>query len=47
MAEKIQLIVENYNKTSENCINYVDRFNWEDIAQEYIKIYKENGFYKE
>lgn len=40
MKEKIHLIVANYNEISATCIREVKRFNWHDIANKYIELYK-------
>lgn len=40
MAEKIELIIENYETISKNCIEKFSIFNWSDITQKYIEIYK-------
>lgn len=39
MAEKIELIINNYQIMSRNCIRESKRFNWNDISQEYINLY--------
>lgn len=41
MAEKIDLILQNYEKISQNCIKNSQFFNWGDVALKYIKIYRE------
>ena len=40
IIEKIEMIIHNYNKISENCYNLVDDFSWEKIAKTYYSIYK-------
>lgn len=40
MAEKIDLIVKDYEKISKNCVQNAKNFNWNDIALKYIEIYK-------
>lgn len=41
IADKILMIIDNYNTMSKNAINGSKRFNWDDISDEYIMIYKE------
>ena len=41
MANKVQLILDNYNTISKNCIKNVQQFKWETIAKTYADIYKE------
>lgn len=41
MAEKIDLILQNYEKISQNCIKNSQSFNWGDVASTYMNIYKE------
>lgn len=40
---RIKDIVNNYEIISNNCIKNVDRFDWDRIAYDYIKIYKKHG----
>lgn len=40
MAESIELILNNYNEMSNNCIQESKRFNWHDIATEYRQLYE-------
>ena len=42
MIEKLGLVTANYSEISQNCVSAVSRFNWADIAEEYVKIYKNN-----
>ena len=41
MEQRINNIVENYEKISKNCIEKSLIFNWNDIADKYMNIYKE------
>jgi glycosyltransferase involved in cell wall biosynthesis len=41
IASKIQLILDNYEEISNNCILKVQKFNWNYIADIYEKIYEE------
>lgn len=41
LADKIELVIQNYEKLSENCINLVERFRWKKIATEYKELYCE------
>ena len=41
MAQKIELIIENYEEISRKCIENSSLFNWQDIASRYIEIYKQ------
>lgn len=40
IAEKIQLIIENYEELSKNALNSIDKFNWDLLADNYLSIYK-------
>lgn len=40
IADKIQGILSNYNKISQNCVMKVDKFNWSKISKDYNHIYK-------
>lgn len=40
IIEKIHLIINNYSMISQNCIQRVNRFDWNAIAKEYMDIYK-------
>ncbi|MCK9218185.1 MAG: glycosyltransferase family 4 protein [Firmicutes bacterium] len=40
IAKKVIVIINNYESISQNCINKVDKFNWNKIADKYIEIYK-------
>ncbi len=46
VAYRIIDILENYEIISNNCTSKVDRFNWDKIAEEYVKNYKKvlDGF---
>lgn len=39
IAEKIELIIKDYETVSKTCIEKVDRFDWNKIADKYLKIY--------
>ncbi len=41
IVEKMLHIARNYNDLSANCIRLVNKFDWETIADKYIKIYSE------
>ena len=41
IADKVLEIIDNYETISQNCKDLVDKFNWEDISNLYIKIYQE------
>lgn len=41
IADKIISICENYSSISENCIEKSQKFNWNEIAEIYIKVYEE------
>jgi len=41
IADKIELIIKNYDAISNNCYDGVDKFDWKKIAQKYVQIYKE------
>ena len=41
MIEKLGLVTASYSEISQNCVSAVSRFNWKDIAEEYVDIYKE------
>ncbi len=41
IATKIQLILNDYENISTNCIDKVQRFNWNHIAETYDEVYKE------
>jgi len=38
---KIQLIINNYVRISNQCISYSEQFNWHDITKQYTELYKE------
>lgn len=40
MAQKVELIMNNYEKMSQNCVKNSTSFNWKDIASTYIEMYK-------
>lgn len=40
LAQKIRMIVDEYENISINCVNLVERFKWINIAKEYQKIYE-------
>ena len=42
MTDKIKAILNNYTEISQNCINAVKKFNWQDIAAEYIDLYEKH-----
>lgn len=39
IAERIKDILKNYEAISNNCIEKVDRFDWDRIAKEYVRLY--------
>lgn len=39
IANKIQLIINNYKYLSNNCIKNINKYNWDNISDKYIKIY--------
>ena len=39
IAEKIELIIKDYETVSKTCIERVNRFDWNKIADKYLKIY--------
>ncbi len=39
MAEKIKQVISDYEKLSANCVQLVEKFHWESIAEEYKEIY--------
>ncbi|AMB99565.1 hypothetical protein AWM75_05940 [Aerococcus urinaehominis] len=41
IADKIALIVENYDQLSANATEAYKKFNWDNLAQEYIEIYRD------
>lgn len=41
IAEKIKIIINNYEELSENCLVKVNKFNWRDITKKYNKIYSQ------
>lgn len=41
IADKIELVVENYQKLVTNCLQHTDKFRWADICGQYKKIYEE------
>lgn len=41
IAEKLLLIKNNYSAISNQCVNSIDRFNWEHITEEYADIYNQ------
>lgn len=43
IADKIKDILNNYRTIWNHCINKVDRFNWNEIANEYIKVYEKSS----
>lgn len=40
LAERIKQVISSYEEISANCIQMVDKFNWETIAEEYKQIYR-------
>lgn len=40
IAEKIELIIENYKNISINCINNTKQFDWNKISKKYIDLFK-------
>ena len=41
IADKIELILKNYDVIAKNCYNNVGKYNWQDIALTYKKVYSE------
>ncbi|THF80835.1 glycosyltransferase family 4 protein [Cohnella fermenti] len=41
IAIRILDVIENYKEISRNCSHLSEKYNWSDISNEYIKIYKE------
>ena len=41
LAENIVKICEHYPELSKNCVQSVQRFQWDKIVQEYLRIYTE------
>ncbi len=39
IVEKIEIIITNYDKISENCYNSVEKFSWGKVGKMYQKIY--------
>ncbi len=39
IANKIQLVIENYDKLTSNCVECATKFDWNKIANNYIEIY--------
>ena len=39
IVKKIEMIINNYSKISENCYDLVEKFSWEKVAQTYNHIY--------
>ncbi len=42
IVEKIKDIIDNYENISRNCVEKVDRFDWNKIARSYAGVYKKN-----
>ena len=40
IASKIEMVVDNYDKITVNCINEVQRFDWDAISKRYIELYE-------
>lgn len=40
MVNTVEKILADYDNMSKNCVNKVDVYNWENIAEKYIEIYK-------
>lgn len=41
--EKIQIIIDNYSNTSQNCINETPSFSWQSIVNKYYDLYNKIG----
>ena len=41
IVEKIKLIINNYEIISNNCVDKVDKFDWDNIVKKYVNIYLE------
>lgn len=41
IAEKIELIVDNYEEISKNAVSAYKKFNWDNLSQNYIEIYSD------
>lgn len=41
ILEKIEWIIEDYDKISDNAINAIDKFNWDRLSEKYKKLYSE------
>lgn len=39
IVDRIKEILNNYKTISNNCVEKVDRFDWDEIARKYIEIY--------
>lgn len=46
LAEKILQVVSHYDELSTNCIQLVDKFTWESIAEQYSEIYLSTAKHK-
>lgn len=40
LAEKIEAVLQNYAELSQNCLTLVERFQWDQIAEQYCEIYE-------
>lgn len=40
IVDKMQLILKDYHYISNNCVSLIEKFSWDRISKEYIKIYK-------
>ena len=40
IADKVEMILNNYDVISQNCSNNAHCFNWNDISRIYLDIYK-------
>lgn len=41
IAEKIKMVLENYEQLSNNCLSSVGKFDWKRIAEQYESVYKD------
>jgi glycosyltransferase involved in cell wall biosynthesis len=42
IVNKIELIADNYEQTSKNAVQESQRFSWDQISNQYVKLYKYN-----
>jgi glycosyltransferase involved in cell wall biosynthesis len=40
ISKKIEMIIENYQRISERCVNNIEKFDWEIISDKYVELYK-------